>query len=90
MSELFEGIEDKVAKRYSWRDFDHFKRNTDYIDGDFIKAVNDVIDLEKENAALREAWRELLLFAKEHDADKSLYVEASEFIKKMEELESTK
>lgn len=42
--------------------------------------------LEKQLAEAREDWEELLLFAKEHDAGKYLYVEASEFIKKMEQL----
>lgn len=45
-------------------------------------------NLEQENKALRENWQELLIFAKEHDAGKSLYVEASEFIDYMNKLEA--
>ena len=50
MSEL----KDKIAKRYRWRDFDQFERNAEYIDVDFIKAVNDVCELTVENADLKQ------------------------------------
>lgn len=45
-------------------------------------------EYKEENKALRESWQELLIFAKEHDAGKSLYVEASEFIDYMNKLEA--
>ena len=50
MSEL----KDEVAKRYGWRDFDHFESNDDNIPNDYKDAVNDVLRLEKENGALKE------------------------------------
>lgn len=43
--------------------------------------------LEKEVAELKDNWQELLIFAKDHDAGKYLYVEASAFIEKMDSLE---
>ena len=60
------------------------------IDELLFASLSDVKAKERENAALVKNWAELMLFAKEHDADKFLYVEASEFIKKMEELEGGK
>ena len=46
-------IQDEVAKRYGWMDYDHFKLNTDDTSDVWCyRAVVDVVKLEKENAAL--------------------------------------
>lgn len=55
---------------------------------------SDVKELIKKQEALlqehEEAWSELELYMREHSADKSLYVEAGEVLKKMEELKEAK
>lgn len=47
--------EDEIARRYGWQDYDHFKTTTITSSDTWChRAIDDVIDLEKEVQELRE------------------------------------
>ena len=67
-------IQDEVAKRYGWMDYDHFKLNTDDVSDVWCyKAVDDVIKLEKDNAALIANMDEMLYDLLESNPIMSVY-----------------